>query len=327
MHSPLFPLADPAKTRLDTELFNEFDRKIRKEKVVSCLVIQDGYLVYEYLKNKKQAQKLQKINSCTKSFISALIGIALDQELIAGLDTPITSYFPCLEQKSVDPVKRSITLFHLLTMTPGFDWPEFGEWQSFPRMLYSPDWVRFVLDRPLLDQPGEKMNYNSGCSHLLSAILQKATGMSTYDFAKKHLFQPLNIEDSYWYSDGQGIYNGGDGLRLTSRDMAKLGTLYLQGGQWQEKQIVSAGWVQESIQPKFRTYERIGSYGLHWWSDRIDLSKEWTEDNWYYFALGFGGQNIIVVPSRDLTVVFSSELYDHSLRPLASFRQYILAAE
>ncbi|CAI8869826.1 hypothetical protein EMIT07CA2_20615 [Brevibacillus sp. IT-7CA2] len=92
------------------------------------------------------------------------------------------------------------------------------------------------------------MNYNSCCSHLLSAILQKATGMSTYDFAKKYLFQPLNIEDSYWYSDGQGIHNGGDGLRLTSRDMAKLGLLYLQVGQWQDKQIAPAAWVQESIQ-------------------------------------------------------------------------------
>ncbi|QDS34235.1 serine hydrolase domain-containing protein [Brevibacillus brevis] len=327
MHSPLFPVVDPAKTRLDTELFNEFDRKISKEKVISCLIIQDGYLAYEYHKNKKQAQKLQKINSCTKSFISVLIGIALEQGLIADLDTPIYSYFPYLEQKTIDPVKRTITLFHLLSMTPGFDWPEFGEWQSFPRMLYSSDWVRFVLERPLIDQPGEKMNYNSGCSHLLSAILQKASGMSTYDFAKKHLFQPLNIQDSYWYADGQGIHNGGDGLRLTSRDMAKLGLLYLQGGQWQEKQIVPKAWVQKSIQPKFRTYERIGSYGLHWWSDRIDPSKDWTEDNFYYFALGFGGQYILIVPSKKMIVVFCSELYDHSLRPLALFRKYILAAE
>ncbi|MFS0553871.1 serine hydrolase domain-containing protein [Brevibacillus sp. 179-C9.3 HS] len=326
MQSPLFPAADPTQTRFDTELLTEFDRKIRKEKIVSCLIIQDSNLVFAYYKNKKHAQKLQKINSCTKSFISALIGIALDQGVIPSLDTPIVHYFPYLEKETVDPVKRSITLFHLLTMTPGFDWPEFGEWQSFPRMLYSPDWVRFVLDRPLLDQPGEKMNYNSGCSHLLSAILQKASGTSTYDFAQKHLFRPLNMQDSYWYSDGQGIHNGGDGLRLTSNDMAKLGFLYLQNGKWQDKQIVPAAWVQESIQPKFRTYERIGSYGLHWWSNRIDPSKDWTEDNWYYFALGFGGQYIIVVPSRDLIVVFNSEIYDHSLRPLALFRQYILAA-
>lgn len=326
MHSPLLPGADSTKIRLDTELLVEFTRKIRNVKIVSCLIIQDGNDVLEYYKNKKQAEKLQKINSCTKSFISALIGIALEKGLISSLDTPISNYFPYLEKTTVDPVKRSITLYHLLTMTPGFDWPEFGEWQSFPKMLYSPDWVRFVLDRPLMDQPGERMNYNSGCSHLLSAVLQKATGMSTYDFAKKHLFQPLKIQDSYWYSDGQGIHNGGDGLRLTSGDMAKLGLLYLQGGRWQDKQIVPPAWVQESIQPKFRTYERIGSYGLHWWSDRIDSNKEWTEDNWYYFALGFGGQYIIVVPSRELIVVFNSELYDSSLRPLAFFRQYILAA-
>jgi CubicO group peptidase (beta-lactamase class C family) len=326
MISPFFPTAGADDRQVDRERLLAFEKRLRKEKVLSCLVIKDGSLFLEYYKNKKLAAKLQKMNSCTKSFIATLMGVALDQGVISDLDTPISEYFPALHHKSADPIKRSITLYHLLTMTAGFDWPEFGEWKSFPYMFYSSDWVRFVLERPLLHEPGEKMNYNSGCSHLLSAVLQKASGVSTYDFAKKHLLEPLKIQDSYWYTDGQGIPNGGDGLRITSMDMAKLGLLYLQKGQMKEKQVVSDYWIQEFIKPRFLTYERIGSYGCHWWSARINPEKDWTDDNWFYFALGFGGQYILVVPSLQLVVVFTSELYDQSLHPLSLFRTYVLPA-
>ncbi|NGZ76682.1 serine hydrolase domain-containing protein [Saccharibacillus alkalitolerans] len=139
--------------------------------------MKDDRLVFEYYKNRKIERGPQKINSCTKSILSILIG---------SLDAPR---------------KRDITIEDLLTMSAGFDWPEFGEWNFFAPMVFSPNIVKFVFDRELRHDPGEKMNYNSGCSQVLTAILQKATGMKAVDFANLHLFQPLGIMNARWYED------------------------------------------------------------------------------------------------------------------------------
>ncbi|WP_255298304.1 serine hydrolase domain-containing protein [Brevibacillus dissolubilis] len=300
-------------------------RAIQKEKIMSFLIIRDGETLFRYHKNKKIETKLQKLNSCTKSVISALIGIALEQGAIADLDTPIKQYFPYQYAKLDDARKRDITIRHLLEMTPGYHWPEFGEWQSFSHMKYASDQVRFVLERPLTVNPGEQMNYNSGCSHLLSAILQKSTGMTAAAYAKKHLFAPLGISEVHWYQDSKGISNGGDGLVMTAEAMARFGTLYLNGGKWQGQQIVPGDWVRESTQARFFTYERIGHYGYHWWVNWIDPAREdVSEENRYYFALGFGGQYIIVVPRAQMVVVVTSEMYEASLRPMQMFREMVL---
>ena len=182
---------------------------LKKEKIHSCLISRNNELVYQFFKNRKAEKKLHKINSCTKSVTSCLIGIAHEQELIPDLNESIASYFPTVLNDS-DERKQLITIDDLLTMTAGFDWPQ---------MIHSSNWVKYVLERPLLNEPGEVMNYNSGCSHLLLAILQKAAGLSAYDFAVHHLFTPLDFDDFIWHKDPQGVNIGGFGLHLTVQDM------------------------------------------------------------------------------------------------------------
>jgi CubicO group peptidase (beta-lactamase class C family) len=216
--------------------------------------------------------------------------------------------------------KQTLTVYHLLTMTAGFDWPEFGEWHYFAPMAYQADICRFVLNRPLSTMPGTAMNYNSGCSHLLAAILQQTAGVAVDEFAKEVLFKPLGITNFRWYADHQGINKGADGLRLTAVDMARFGSLYLHQGRFGSQQIISPDWIRASTTACFTTYPNIGSYSYHWWVAHSQSDHESP----FFFALGFGGQYIFVVPKRKIVAVFTSELYTNTLRPLELFRTCVL---
>lgn len=166
------------------------------------------------------------------------------------------------------------------------------------------------------------MNYNSGCSHILSAILQQVTGMKTEDFANKYLFQPLGISEYTWHVDKMNINKGGDGLVLKVEDMEKVGQLMLGKGLYNGKRVVSEQWIERSTTPNMITYEKIGHYGMHWWVNKIDEEKVFSEENTYYFALGFGGQYIIVIPYHKLVITITSDLYEDSLEPLHIIRSY-----
>lgn len=205
---------------------NKLDKKFTKDKINSCLVYYKNSIVYEYYRNNKMKEKLHKINSVTKSVISILIGIAIDKGFLKGVTQPISDFFPDMKEE-----KKGITIEHLLTMSPGLDWPEFSTWggRAMP-MMNSKDWVKFILERKMIEKPGENMYYNSGASHLLSAILQMATGQKVTEFAEKYLFHPLGIKEYDWYSDSKGIVIGGFGLSLKSEDMLKIGKLMLQDG-------------------------------------------------------------------------------------------------
>jgi CubicO group peptidase (beta-lactamase class C family) len=301
-------------------------RAFAKEKILSCLVLHKDQVLLEYYRNNKLQHALQKVNSCTKSVVSALVGIVLDRGLIPSIHTSIADYFPNLLMAQADRRKRDITIYHLLTMTAGFDWPEFGDWHYFSPMAYQRDICRFILDRPLCADPGTMMNYNSGCSHLLATILQHVAGMSLQAFAEQVLFQPLGILKIRWYADRQGVNKGADGLRMTARDMARFGTLFLHRGRCGAQQLLPAAWVHESTAPHFTTYHDIGAYGYHWWvaSRASESASAPDSDATYFFALGYGGQYILVDPLDDLVAVFTSELYRNSLRPLTLFRTHML---
>ncbi|MBB6453540.1 hypothetical protein HNQ94_001989 [Salirhabdus euzebyi] len=302
----------------ENQVWEEFNRNIKKDKISSCIIVKDGTTILEYFKNAKKAKKQQKINSCTKSFLSALIGIAIDKGYIESVEVLVSNYFPDLIHEQEDKRKRNLTLYHLLTMSDGLNFPEWGEWNAFAPMIYSSDIVKFVLDRPLEYSPGEKMNYNSGCSHVLTAILQKATSMTALEFAKKYLFGPMGIFDVHWHSDRQNINRGADGLTITVADLVKFGQLYLQEGKWNQKQLISKDWVRASTKGNLVTYPHIGSYGMHWWATKIQVLGDEEE---MYFALGHGGQYIIVIPTLKIVTVMTSELYEHSLRPMQFFKQ------
>ena len=189
--------------------FEQLQNKFEKKKVNTFLVYQKGELTTEYYKTIDCANDLFKINSITKSIVSILIGIAIDKGFINNIHTPITTWIP-----NVPEEKRELTLYHLLTMTTGEDWKEFGNGVVFPNdFVESDNWVQYILEKPLIEEMGTKMNYNSGSSHLLSYIIQQATGMSTEQFAKKYLFEPLNITEYEWQQDPQGIYVGGFGMK------------------------------------------------------------------------------------------------------------------
>jgi hypothetical protein len=179
--------------------------------------------------------------------------------------------------------------------------------------------VQFMLDRPVSYEPGTRFTYNSGGSHLLSAVFQAATGQTAESCAAEHLFAPLGITDWYWRTDPQGVSIGGWGLWLTPRDMAKFGYLYLMGGQWDGQSIVPADWVSAATQQQIRAGDQwlAEGYGYQWWVDQ----------GGYYMALGYGGQYIIVMPDRDMVVAVTSGLStDRFFAPEQLFNDYILPA-
>ena len=207
-------------------------------------------------------------------------------------------------------------------MSSGLDWPESGNAYTTPdnpyvRMMRSPDWVQFVLDRPMAEPPGATFNYNSGASHLLSAIVQKTTRQSTLAFAKEFLFKPLGIADVRWGADPSGIAIGGSDLQLTPRDMARFGYLYLKRGVWEGQPVVPAGWVQASTTRHIQSSEASLGYGYQWW----------TYPDGSFAAHGLGGQFIFVRPRQDLVVVFTSWLTgDDTERPAALVDSFIVPA-
>jgi len=263
----------------------------------SVLVIRHGSIVLERYFGSWEAGAAHSLFSCTKSFVSALAGIALDKGLIPGLDRPVLSFFPGESFRETDSRKQAMTVENLLTMSAGLDWLE--EDETYDKLATeSGNWVRFILDLPMAWQPGSRFLYSSGSSHVISAIIQQTSGMNGYDFAKTNLFDPLGIRDPDWDRDPAGTPIGGWGLSLTPRDMAKLGYLYLRDGTWDGKQVVPAYWVATSTQPQIRANERW-QYGYQWWVD---------PDGAFYAAVGRYGQGIFVVPSLDLVVVFTAHI-------------------
>lgn len=297
-----------------------FHEALEKENFYTCLVLKKGNYFFEYFRNPFHRKKLQKLNSCTKSFVSALVGIAIEKKYIPGLETPIVEYFPSLK-KDKDPRKSQITIEHLLTMSAGFDWPEFGEWNYNPPMLRSEHWVQFVLDRPMKDPPGKATNYNTGCSQLLTAILHQVTG-DLQSFAEKHLFEPLNISNYRWQEDPQGIKIGGYGLHLQTADIAKFGQMYLDNGVYNQRRVINEEWIRASTTPRFAhehpIARMIGQYACHWWC------TDMQEGNSIFFSIGFGGQILIVAPKLEMVVVMTGDNYSNTLRPLHLFKQYLV---
>jgi len=284
-------------------MFDYIERQ--RANVHSVLIIRNGYLVLEAYFYPYHSNRVHPVLSCSKSFLSALIGSAIADEYL-DLDDKALDFFPGRTIANDDPRKREITVEHLLTMRSGLDWPEssvsYRSTDNILRQMFeSQDYVQFVLDRPMAAQPGTLFNYSTGDSQLLAAILEQATGMTTQAFAQTHLFGPLDIPGTHWYwvSGPEGVAFGGGGLAIVPRDMAKFGYLYLEGGVWEGKQVVPADWVEASVS--------LPHYGYQWW--RLA--------NGGYAALGYGGQRIAVVPDLELVVVITGDFPDATSRYLA----------
>jgi len=276
----------------------------------SLLVSRGGELVFERYYNGARRDRPANIKSASKSVISALVGIAIDRGLIPGAKTPITTYFPELAQDP-DPRKGAITVEHLLTMRPGLEGTSnrnYGAWVT------SGNWVRHALARPMFAAPGEEMEYSTGNTHLLSAILTKASGKSTWQFANEVLARPLGFTLAPWPRDPQGIYFGGNDMLMTPRQMLAFGELYLKKGRGPAGPIVTAAWVDRSCDGRersrrfgnrnfdfFRGFDPLGErkYGYGWWVHEIRGYET-------CFAWGYGGQYIFIVPDLELVMVTTS---------------------
>jgi CubicO group peptidase (beta-lactamase class C family) len=271
----------------------------------SLLVVRNGQLVLDHYATRAGLDVLHNVKSVTKSVLSILVGIAIQIGDLAGVDEPIGYILPALFTSVDDRRKREITVEHLLTMQSGLEWSEWGS--STAEMTSSPNWVDYVLDRPLAHAPGTHFNYSTGDTQVLSRVLQAATGLTALEYADLYLFGPLGIEGRRWPADPQGTTIGGAELALSARDMAKLGFLYLKHGEWDGAQIVPAAWVRASIQRQ-ATVIPAGArdcqpldYGYLWW-----LRDQGGYPS--HMAVGFGGQYIYVIPALDLIVVMTGDV-------------------
>lgn len=286
---------DSAKLEIAVEFIQE-----RLPDAFSLLVVKNGYLVFEKYFRQGSPDRIAVIHSVTKSVTSALIGIALDRGYLKSVDQSVYDFLPEYATADLDWRKKEIRLKHLLTMSAGVKWndwgPEMWDWVT------SLDWGEFALQRPQEDYPGNVFNYNSSLSHLLSIILEKSTKVSTLEFADQHLFKPLGIRQRHWDNDPQGYYMGGFGLSLVARDLAKIGFLYVNNGYWDNQAIVSEQWVQASTRYRWYAHRIYGptGYGYQWWVKDLDGCHS-------YRAWGRRGQFIVVVPKLDLVVVVTSE--------------------
>jgi CubicO group peptidase (beta-lactamase class C family) len=244
---------------------------------------------------------LHTMQSVSKTITSVIFGVAITRgDFKAGLDTPVLKFFDVAKVKSVDGRKWRMTLKHVLTMTTGLNWNEEVPYDD-PRsdsslMEATDDWVQYVIDRPMAEEPGKVFNYSSGASELLAYIFHRETGQDIDAYAERYLFAPLGIKH-HWKRSYLGVVDTEGGLYLNGEDLAKIGYLYLHNGSWDGKQMVSKGWVKESLTPYIHAEENF-QYGFKWWLYPLNGKFVWM-------ARGFGGQELMVLPEENLIAVFT----------------------
>jgi CubicO group peptidase (beta-lactamase class C family) len=308
VESRIYPLIDgwrsstPEAQGMKSQKLIEMLKEVRENDygIDSITIVRNGYIVADTYLQPTDINTKHQLYSVTKSFTSALVGIAIDKGYIKSVDQPILDFFPDIRIKNLDERKNRITLKHLLTMTSGIKTEDsylYG-WKGLSEMVETDDWAKYALDQPMAESPGKRFEYCNLCSHLLSVIVQKATKMSTLEFARKHLFGPLGITDVQWPTSPTGSTLGYAGIMLKPRDMARFGLLFLNKGRWNDKQIISEEWVEASTEKHVKATFTNG-YGYQWWV---------AKGRGYYTAIGYLGQFIFVVPEKNLVAVFTSHI-------------------
>lgn len=293
----------------------------------SILIIKGNYLAFEKYYDGGGESELNSIKSVTKNITALLVGKAIELGLIESVDQKISDFFPDYFNDVDDSLKKEITIEHLLTMSAGFKWNNFGGKYRSGWDLYKGNRHEYMITQTVMEnKPGEIFNYNSGLSHMLSGIITNESGMKTEEFAKKYLFDSLGIDNYKWTADRNGYNLGNSELFLTSRDMAKIGLLVLRKGFWYDNQLIQKEWIEEMLEPKIET-AGIGEkysqyYGYQWWHRKFNELE-------IYFAAGYGGQYIFVVPELDITAVFTtnwsrSTVSFDPLKHLESFAESLL---
>lgn len=311
------------------ELLAELEQRIESEEIRapdSLLIARHGKLVYERYWNGFKRDKPHDLRSATKSITSLLTGVAVGQQLIPSVDTPIV---PLLQKyaplKNADERKERISVRNLLEMRSGLacnDWDPDSPGKE-EKMYDSKDWVRFILDLPTAEEPGQSTMYCTGGVVVLGALVEDAAGVSFPEFARRSLFEPLGITQVEWEKADGGRTDTGGHLHLRPRDFAKLGQLVLAGGKWQGQQLVPEAWIHESTVSE-RTLGD-SKYGYLWWLNTFSINGTPVEA---WFARGNGGQFVFVFPSLDLVAVFTGSFYNEpeSDLPLQLVGRFVLTS-
>jgi CubicO group peptidase (beta-lactamase class C family) len=295
-----------AAQNVDARALDRARARLAGNPYLRCLLVErNGTLVMEEYFNGSSADVFFDVRSITKSVMSTLVGIAIEKGALRGLDQTVGEVLdpvlPGLEAR-----KRSITLGQLLTMTSGLPWRELNSVeQDYFAWVSSPDRLRWILAKPLEHEPGSYWHYNTGASHIVSAMLTETTGRSASTFAQEQLFGPLDSAVGDWPADPRGYNYGGHGISLQARTLARFGRLLLDGGVHQGRQVVPASWIRGATRTWRSTDHAMpwgSGYGYFFWTDHDSATGR---D--YYFATGYGGQFVVNVPSANATIVATTD--------------------
>ena len=322
-------ISTPNEQGFDVEQLNiALTEAENRPSIYSVLVIRNGYIVAERYYRGYNENSSFNIRSVSKSYLSAITGIAIESGIINSINDKMLDQFPEYDNSGLDPRKNEISIKHLLTMQAGID----HEQNNYSRLYGTSNWIQSTIEEPLLYYPGETHSYNTFLTHLISGIITKTSGMSTYEFGNEHLFDPLGITIQDWKQSPQGIYFGGNNMFLTTRDMAVLGYLYLNGGEINSVQIVPRDWVEESIKNYMPQQGwswgdlQDGGYGYLWWLGNIKGYK-------VFIAIGHGGQFVVNFPELNMIVATNSNAYvswteadENELLVLELIANYIIPA-
>lgn len=292
-----WPLTTPEENGVDSGLLADALLAVRDQvpHIHSVSIARQGGLFLDAYFSPYDGSSPHDVASVTKSITTTLIGIAIDQGVIA-LDDPVLSFFPDREIASRDELKERLTIEHLASMTTGLACEAEPDEPTLAAMEASADYVQFALDLPMVAEPGTVFSYCSPGMHLLSAILTEATGMTELELAQQHLFGPLGFGAVFWPEDPQGYSHGWGDAVIHPHDMAKLGQLFVNGGTWNGEQIVSEAWVSEAAATQASTGDAGTGYGFGWWVEQDPAAGG------EFGAVGRGGQFVTVMPPFDLVV-------------------------
>lgn len=311
-------ISTPAEQDLDSNLvLNIYSLAEDLPNIYSLLIVKNNYLVAERYYQNRNINSSNKVASATKSYISALTGLALRENILSDLDQKMVDFFPEFEWESLDSRKSDITLRQILQMRSGYPWEEFDDY--FDELLSSSGhWLPLLAEFPLMNDPGSQFGYSNLTAHTMAVILARAADMRLVAFANTYLFDPLEININRWSVDADGYYYGSGDMFFTSRDMAKFGNLYLNKGLYKNDQIIPAEWIEESLKPystdiynnRLGYYFQDITYGYLWWAARAGNYN-------FHYAWGHGGQLIIIIHELNMVIVTTADPLDGEFGDLA----------
>lgn len=293
-----WPVSPPMQNGLDPSRLAQMDAHIQTQlpHLRSLLVARHGHLVFERYYGDASRDKLQNIQSMTKSISSALIGIAIREGLVASVENKVLDYFPEYRDSVTDQRMRDVTIRHLLSMSSGID----AVRGSFDKVMADP--LPEILRQRLLYAPGRGFRYSDLGAHLVGGVLRKATGTSVLEFANRELFDPLGMQRGVWYADKSGLQSGGMSGLWRSRDVLKLGELYLRKGTWKGTELISPAFIAQSttMQNSGDFFGEAVRYGYAWFIKNVAGREA-------FYARGYGGQYMMVLPKADLVILCTSD--------------------